>query len=258
MQLNLTATNSGGANGTIQSGIAGGTPPFNFLWSTGDTTGHLTGIPPGWYSLLVTDAEGCAVIDSAEVEGPLPCDIPANVTKQHSPHQITFSWAPQANAVTTQIQVKVKPGQASIAPDFRTAFALQGQTSKTIQVQPSNCGSFYMSRLRHICDSFSVAISDWKTIQVIPTSCLKQPGHIKATLFPNPANDVLNISWPSLKVETVTFTVLDIAGKKIISKKEKVVDGSNLINFSTSGLAEGIYLLKGNNKMIGRFAVVHN
>lgn len=39
--------------------VAGGLPPFTFLWSTGETTSVATMLPPGQNSVSVTDANGC-------------------------------------------------------------------------------------------------------------------------------------------------------------------------------------------------------
>ena len=39
--------------------IEGGTPPFNFLWSNGDTSQSITDLLPGIYSLTITDALSC-------------------------------------------------------------------------------------------------------------------------------------------------------------------------------------------------------
>ncbi len=49
----------GGSDGSIQSVISGGTSPYNYLWSNGDTTSLATNLPYGTYSLMVTDANGC-------------------------------------------------------------------------------------------------------------------------------------------------------------------------------------------------------
>ncbi|MCC6410925.1 MAG: T9SS type A sorting domain-containing protein [Saprospiraceae bacterium] len=38
----------------------GGTPPFTFTWSNGNTTPILTGIPAGTYTMTLTDAYGCS------------------------------------------------------------------------------------------------------------------------------------------------------------------------------------------------------
>lgn len=48
---------------------AGGTPPYLYSWNNGATTDTITGIPPGWYEVIVTDANFC--ISSEWVEVPL-------------------------------------------------------------------------------------------------------------------------------------------------------------------------------------------
>ncbi len=65
------ATN--GANGSIYLEINGGTAPYTFLWSNGATTQHLTGLPAGTYTVIVTDAQGCTGFASATI---VPGQVP--------------------------------------------------------------------------------------------------------------------------------------------------------------------------------------
>ena len=44
-----------------------GTPPYNILWETGETTNTITGLTPGFYTVTVSDGTGCSVTDSVEV-----------------------------------------------------------------------------------------------------------------------------------------------------------------------------------------------
>jgi hypothetical protein len=46
-------------NGTISLVTAGGTAPYTFSWSNGNTTSNLTGLAAGSYSVTITDANGC-------------------------------------------------------------------------------------------------------------------------------------------------------------------------------------------------------
>ena len=48
--------------------IIGGTPPFNFLWSNGDTSQSVGGLLPGSYSLTIADAVGCNEVFEFEVD----------------------------------------------------------------------------------------------------------------------------------------------------------------------------------------------
>jgi len=46
-------------DGMISSTIIGGTPPYSYQWSSGQTTSSVSSLAPGNYSLFVTDAGGC-------------------------------------------------------------------------------------------------------------------------------------------------------------------------------------------------------
>ena len=47
-----------GSNGSVQSYITSGVPPFTYLWSNGETTSNISGLNAGKYSLTITDSNG--------------------------------------------------------------------------------------------------------------------------------------------------------------------------------------------------------
>lgn len=49
----------GSNNGSITTNVSGGTIPYSYLWSDGQTGSIATGLIAGTYSILVTDANGC-------------------------------------------------------------------------------------------------------------------------------------------------------------------------------------------------------
>lgn len=51
-------------NGSASAVASGGTPPFNFTWDNGQTTGAISALCPGAYFITVTDSHGCASTDS--------------------------------------------------------------------------------------------------------------------------------------------------------------------------------------------------
>lgn len=63
--INATPPDSTGANGAVMAIVTGGTPPFRYFWSTGDTTISVQMLGPGSYFLTVTDAAGCTATASA-------------------------------------------------------------------------------------------------------------------------------------------------------------------------------------------------
>ncbi|WP_221412673.1 SprB repeat-containing protein, partial [Fulvivirga lutimaris] len=50
---------NGANDGEIELMTTGGTEPFTFEWSNGESTDKITGLSPGQYSVLITDAAGC-------------------------------------------------------------------------------------------------------------------------------------------------------------------------------------------------------
>jgi hypothetical protein len=47
--------------------VDGGTSPYSYLWSTGDTTATVDDLGEGMYSVTVTDENGCSAADTVVV-----------------------------------------------------------------------------------------------------------------------------------------------------------------------------------------------
>ena len=56
--------------GQIMPAISGGTGPYSYAWSSGDTTTMLSSLPAGTYTLTVTDGLGCASSAAFQVSPP--------------------------------------------------------------------------------------------------------------------------------------------------------------------------------------------
>ena len=70
LSLSLTPTNEtciNACNGSITSSVSNGQAPYTYLWSNGATTANLTNVCPGQYTLEVTTATGCSVIQSSTI-----------------------------------------------------------------------------------------------------------------------------------------------------------------------------------------------
>lgn len=60
----------GAEDGMITATAINGTPPFNYIWNTGDTSFVLSNIPAGSYSVTTTTALGCMISGSIFLAGP--------------------------------------------------------------------------------------------------------------------------------------------------------------------------------------------
>jgi hypothetical protein len=65
-------------DGTAESIPTGGDPPYSFSWSTGATTPDIVDLPPGDYSLTVTDASECQAIFFFNIDQYM-CELKASV-----------------------------------------------------------------------------------------------------------------------------------------------------------------------------------
>jgi hypothetical protein len=54
-------------NAMINLYVSGGTPPYTYLWSTGETSEDIENLGPGLYSVIVTDSNGTCDVISREV-----------------------------------------------------------------------------------------------------------------------------------------------------------------------------------------------
>ncbi len=57
------------STGTLGATIVGGVAPYSYTWSNGSTGANPTGIPPGSYTVTVTDVSGCSNTGTASVIG---------------------------------------------------------------------------------------------------------------------------------------------------------------------------------------------
>ncbi len=111
-------------DGTAQANPEGGIPPYQFLWSTGDTTSTLLDLPQGLYALTVTDSLGCVAIDSFEI-GVMCTDFPVEVYLQEiSCHGLC-------------------DGGVEVVVTGQGSYAYSWNTEDSLSVLSDLCSSFY-------------------------------------------------------------------------------------------------------------------
>ena len=59
-------------DGILQVNASGGTPPYRYIWSEGQTTPLIAGLNPGSYSVTISDIRGCTVSEDYEILSPSP------------------------------------------------------------------------------------------------------------------------------------------------------------------------------------------
>ncbi|HIL66835.1 MAG TPA: hypothetical protein EYG43_02980, partial [Flavobacteriales bacterium] len=124
--LNITATVTnvscfGMCDGSASVSVAGGTPPYSYSWSNGQTTPTIINLCAGTYACTVFDANNCISQSTVIVMEPAPLSISVDSTDETSAlndgsataivmggtSPYTYAWS---NGGTTNPQVNLAPG----------------------------------------------------------------------------------------------------------------------------------------------------
>lgn len=114
-------------DGSIKLIPSGGTPPYDVLWSNGDTNTTISNLNPGVYSFTLTDAEGCRLEDSIPltsvseysielISSHALCDgtptgrLQANIVSGTTP-PYSYSWS---NGNSSSVIENLSPGSYSV------------------------------------------------------------------------------------------------------------------------------------------------
>jgi hypothetical protein len=91
LYLNLTLSEhngysisqQGGDDGIITANVGGGSPPYTYSWSNGGDKEEARHVIAGTYSVVVTDANGCVINQSATLTEPTPLHVVSITSPQH-------------------------------------------------------------------------------------------------------------------------------------------------------------------------------
>jgi gliding motility-associated-like protein len=161
LTLTLTPTNETCVNacdGSITSLVSNGQAPYTYLWSNGATTPSISNLCPGSYTLEVTTATGCSVIQTSTIapgqaspsltlsqnnESCLnACDGSISSTVSNGQASDTYLWS---NGATTANLTNVCPGPYTLVLTTangctvtQTATVAAAQASPTLTLTPIN------------------------------------------------------------------------------------------------------------------------
>ena len=98
----------------------------------------------------------------------------------------------------------------------------------------------YSYRIKTVDFDFSESFSDAKSIFI---NC--NGGQVNAQVFPNPASNAINLIYTTEENDIqLIVDVVDLTGRKLISKSQIVNKGSSIINLDIESLAVGQYMVR--------------
>ncbi|RMG88930.1 MAG: hypothetical protein D6706_22275, partial [Chloroflexi bacterium] len=213
LQLTASITDiqcAGAQDAAIQLTVGGGTPPYAFSWSNGMTTGTISALAPGNYTVTVTDAAGCSASGSYQVHEPMPLQM-----------SLTSSDVTTVNGNDGSILVQVSGGAGGVqylwsdGATVQNRTGLQAGTYCVTAIDANQCSVTGCATVNaHGCQNFQVRDS------VHPPACGNPAGGwigVSARGGTPPyafhwSNGMADSVLHSLSAGSYTVTISDAAG----------------------------------------------
>lgn len=302
----VSSTPSSGSNGTATiDSVTGGTPPYTYSWSTGDTTQTITGLAPGTYRATSIDSHGCTDSRTIDVLSAPSITADAGTDKTIcAGGQTQIGGSPAASGGTAPYSYSWSPASGlsnataanpTASPTATTTYTLvvadNGGTTATdaVVVTVNPVPNVTAGNDVTICDTSSATLtasgadtyawspaaglsatniaspvasptatttytvvgttsgctaSESVTVTVTPCTGIRDLVRVSMTLFPNPANDVVNISIFSDGYSTGSLSVIAIDGRTVSRHDATIAAGMNTITVNTGQIAPGLYYIR--------------
>ncbi len=202
---------------TLNSSVSGGVTAYSYNWTSGSTSSSAVVCPSvtTTYSLTVTDANGCTISGDVKV-----CVV--NV----------ICYAGNSNVAKVQI-CHIPPGN--------------NQNPQTICVDASAVAS-HLAHGDYLGSCGTVAScssSNSRAITAQENAQMKQDG-INYLVYPNPANNDLNIEFTFVENGTGKIEITDVTGRIILSTPAySGIEGETISNnINVSEYKAGVYFIK--------------
>ena len=213
--------------GAIDINVTGGTQPYTYQWSTGETTQDITGLKAGNYRVVVTDSNGCSVADSSVLTNPplLSLTAQGDVVCESDTVQLSatfeaggiISWTGPANFTSIQ------------ANPFITNAQLVQQGQYIATVSKGGCTQ---------TDTVQVVVKTRPTLQVVFVSCVTNSYSVRvqvspSAIFSSNEGTVTNEGNNTYFVQAIpnnkmaTLKAVNAAGCELIQKIDRTICDAN-------------------------------
>jgi PKD repeat protein len=207
---------AGDQNGVATVVGSGGTTPYTYLWSDGQTTASANALAAGTYSVTVTDAGGCTAVAQATITEP----IAVGGTTTSTPESSTGA----------------SNGTASVNPSGGTApYTYMWTNGQTTQTSTGlSVGTYNVT----VTDANGCVYVTGAQVGLL-TGVADAHG-ISLEIFPNPNNGSFSVQFSLPELSDVQVIVHNMLGQ-VIWRNEKGAQMEGRIEILLPSVAEGIY-----------------
>lgn len=129
-----TTPPTSGSNGAITAAAINGTAPYTYLWSDGNTSSTRTGLAPGYYSVVVTDAAGAKMRQATHLFTGATLGAPVTFTPLTQVEAPTFS--PGSGTYASGQSVTLASATAGATIRYTTDGSTPTDTHGTVYTSP--------------------------------------------------------------------------------------------------------------------------
>jgi len=178
IQIMAQVTNAGCGNtptGAIDISVKGGTSPYSYSWSNGDSTQDINNVAAGTYTVTVTDAKGCTatLTETVDSKGPQPTALfqrtsgcegsPVQFVNQSSVSsgELFYFWNFKDSSSSTlenPTHTFDEPGTYSVSLKVLTDEGCVDSISQTVTISPLPSASIEVEDSTSICPQDSATL----------------------------------------------------------------------------------------------------
>ncbi len=129
----ITNANCGLSNGAVNLSVSGGTTPYSYSWSSGQTTEDLSNVPAGTYTVVITDQHGCtetftAVVGDNMIAINITGAVTSNTTCINGNGSIDITVTPSGTYTYQWSNNETTPDLTNVPPGTYTVTVTSGLT----------------------------------------------------------------------------------------------------------------------------------
>ncbi len=224
VSFNVSSPCNSDSNGRAIAIISGGTSPFTFIWSNGNTTDTAYNLPTGTYTCAIRDANNCPAQGIITITQAAPMVINSIVATP-------IVYPANYGTITVTVSGGIPPGDipcyhylwSNGAPDSSVVSIYDSGTYAVCVTSCYGCGS--------ACDS---------NVLVTATGNISNPNDL-IRIYPVPSSGAITINLKGNGFENVEIT--DALGRKVYTQMLSPRLKINTLHIDLSSLSDGVYVL---------------
>ncbi|MFN8397042.1 MAG: T9SS type A sorting domain-containing protein, partial [Bacteroidia bacterium] len=228
----------GQQDGAIFLTVSGGVPAFTYAWSNGAQTPEVYGLTTGEYTVTVTDARGCAMIDTIQVEGGDSALQAILIAASYVDAEDTLFLYELSEPTPTEVFWDFGDGDTSTAR-YPVHIYARNLTEDTTAYEVK-----LVVRNSWCVDSVTQTVYVNNNVQKTNEGPVIDPNafFLDGTVFPNPNNGSFTLRLNLSNINDVDVALYDMAGRKLIARRLSG-DAHYETSFHLTDVSHGVYLI---------------